>query len=235
MAAEWAPNLPDSAQFELGRYVFEQHCMVCHGRYGDGQGEMAPTLVPRPRNFRLGVFKYRSTPPGKLPTNADLLHVVRDGLAGTAMGTFGDRLRDAELHAVVEYVKRFSRKWRDPANYAPPVPVPALPGWWQEPGERERRAAAGRATYLATCASCHGEQGDGRGPAAATLKDDWGQPVAPANLRAPTLHSGNEPRDLHRVLLTGIGGTPMVSFAAALGEAQRWEVVAFLEALRTTR
>jgi ferredoxin-NADP reductase len=47
-------------------------------------------------------------------------------------------------------------------------------------------------------------------------------------LRAPTLHSGNGPRDLHRVLLTGIGGTPMVSFATALSETQRWEVVAWL-------
>ena len=67
------------------------------------------------------------------------------------------------------------------------------------------------------------------------LQDQWGQPIAPANLRAPTLHSGNEPRDLHRVLLTGIDGTPMVSFAAALTETQRWEIVAYLDQLRAGR
>jgi mono/diheme cytochrome c family protein len=234
-AGEWTPNWPDPAQFELGRYVFEQHCQVCHGRYGDGRGEMAATLVPAPRNFRSGVFKHHSTPPGKLPTNEDLRRVVRDGLAGTAMGIFGDRLREPELHAVVEYLKRFSRRWRDPANYAPPVPVPALPAWWREEAARARQAAAGRVLFQIHCAGCHGEHADGRGPAASALRDEWGQPLAPANLRAPTLHAGPEPRDLHRVLLTGIGGTPMVSFAVTLDETQRWAVVAWLWQVRTER
>jgi hypothetical protein len=72
----------------------------------------------------------------------------------------------------------------------------------------------------------------GQGIAAATLLDQWGDPICPANLLAPLLHSSNGPSDLHRVLLTGIDGTPMVSFAESLTIEQRWDVVAHVSALR---
>lgn len=148
------------------------------------------------------------------------------------MGIFGDRLSPTDLTAVTEYIKSFSRKWRDPKNYAPPVVVPALPAWWNDAALRAERANAGGKVFVASCASCHGEKGDGQGIAAATLRDQWNEPIRPANLVAPLLHSGNEPSDLHRVLLTGIGGTPMVSFAEALSVEQRWDVVAYLVGLR---
>jgi mono/diheme cytochrome c family protein len=145
---------------------------------------------------------------------------------------FGPQLTEPDLRAVVEYVKHFSRKWRHEENFAPPVKVPAEPDWWSDNTERTRHAAAGHATFTATCATCHGEKADGTGPSAASLKDEWGQPITPANLRAPTLRSGNEPRDLYRVLLTGIGGTPMVSFAETFTDEQRWDLVAYLQSLR---
>ena len=61
---------PDFALFHSGRYVFERHCMICHGADGDGRGELSVTLPVKPRSFLQGYFKYRSTPPGKLPTDA---------------------------------------------------------------------------------------------------------------------------------------------------------------------
>ncbi len=230
---EWTPTLPDRTQFDLGAFVFERNCAICHGPRGDGKGEMAATIAPKPRSFRSGVFKYRSTPPGKLPTNEDLTRIIRGGLSGTAMGMF-TQLRDDEVRAVVEFVKSFSRKWRDPANYAPPIAVPPLPAWWADPVQRGAHAARGRQTFVTTCAACHGEKADGKGLAAATLRDEWGDPIAPANLHGP-LHSGETPRDMMRVLLTGIGGTPMLNFATTLNEEQRWEVVAHLTTLRAIR
>ena len=230
---EWKPNLPDRAQFEMGAFVFERNCVICHGPRGDGKGELAATIAPKPRSFRSGIFKYRSTPPGKLPTNDDLARTIRGGLSNTAMGMF-TQLRDEELRAVVEYVKSFSFKWRNPANYAPPVAVPPLPTWWSDPAKRSERAARGRQIFTTTCVACHGENADGKGPAAATLRDEWGEPITPANLRGP-LHSGETPQDLMRVLLVGIGGTPMISFAPTLSEEQRWDVVAHLAELRAAK
>jgi mono/diheme cytochrome c family protein len=148
------------------------------------------------------------------------------------MGVFGDRLAARDIQAVTEYIKSFSRKWRDAKNHAPPVVIPRLPRWWNDPATRAGHASAGEKLFATSCVSCHGEKGDGQGIAAATLLDQWGDPIRPANLLAPLLHSGNEPSDLHRVLLTGIGGTPMVSFADALNDQQRWEIVAHVVALR---
>ncbi|MGB8167287.1 MAG: cytochrome c [Chthoniobacteraceae bacterium] len=230
-ADEWKPNLPDRSQFEAGAYVYERNCIICHGPLGDGKGELSPTLMPKPRSFRSGIFKYSSTPAGKLPTNEDLARSIRGGLANTAMGMF-TALRDDEVRAAVEYIKRFSRRWRDDANYAPPIEVPPLPDWWRDPTELARRAAAGRATFQTFCATCHGEHADGKGPAAAALKNEWGDPIAPADLRQRFPHTGATPRDVFRVLLTGINGTPMVSFATTLTDEQRWELAAQIDELR---
>jgi mono/diheme cytochrome c family protein len=222
---------PDAALFEEGRYVYDRNCVLCHGERGDGKGEMSPSLSIKPRAFSSALFKYRSTPWGKLPTTDDLIRTIRNGRTGTAMGMF-THLRENEIRAVAEYVKSFSEKWQNPENYAPPIELPPEPTWLQDSAELAKRAAAGRQVFLAACASCHGESADGKGLAAAALKDDSGEPATPADLRQPHLRSGDEPGDIYRVLMTGLNGTPMVSFADALTAEQKWEVTAFILTVR---
>jgi mono/diheme cytochrome c family protein len=224
-------KLPDRALYEDGKYVYEENCVTCHGTMGDGQGEMALSTGVKPRSFRTGLFKYRSTPTGKLPTNEDLLRTVRGGRTGTAMGMF-TFLTEEQLRAVVEYIKFFSRRWRHAENYAPPIPLPPQPAWLSDDAEVTRRAVAGKQTFQTICATCHGPDGGGNGPLAPTLKDVLGEPAPPADLRLPHLRSGDEPLDIYRVLMTGLDGTPMVSFAEALTPEQKWDVIAYILALR---
>ena len=119
---------PDEGLFPMGRFVYERNCLVCHGRWGDGDGEMASGMLPKPRKFSTAIFKYRSTPPGFLPTNDDLIRTIRGGRANTSMPYF-TQLSDREVRAVVEFIKSFSLKWRKPENYAAPVPLPEPPAW----------------------------------------------------------------------------------------------------------
>ncbi|MEZ6107848.1 MAG: cytochrome c [Pirellulaceae bacterium] len=86
------------------RGLYREHCVHCHGITGDGAGPTASFLNPYPRDFRLGKFKYKSTPLGVPPTDADLHKVLVEGLPGTAMPSFR-RLPDDELQALVDYVK----------------------------------------------------------------------------------------------------------------------------------
>ncbi len=87
----------------------------------DGRGELGRTLTPLPRNFGRGIFKYSSTPAGALPTDADLERTIRGGLAGTVMPIFSD-LSERELKSVIEYVKSFSARWRNPKINTTPMP-----------------------------------------------------------------------------------------------------------------
>lgn len=214
-----------------GRYVYERNCIVCHGQRGDGNGEMSPTLKPRPRSFREGMFKFRTTPHGMLPTDEDLRRTITRGLSGTAMGMFS-HLSAEEVDAVITYVKSFSRRWRKAENHAPAVPLPPPPGWLKDPAALKTHAQSGQKLFVTNCAACHGEKADGKGPAAIALKDIWGIPAAPSDLRQPHLRCGDTPADMFRILATGLNGTPMVSFDKVLTEDQRWDIIAHLISLR---
>lgn len=222
---------PDWSLYYAGEFVYERNCQVCHGRRGDGQGKWAAEILPKPRSFKHANFKYRSTPFGKLPSDEDLKKTIRGGRSNTAMGMF-TKLSERELNAVVEYIKFFSPKWRDPEFAGKPVDLPPEPDWYADSEERRKHGERGRETFNITCMPCHGETGDGNGPNAATLKDHLERPMKPADLRNPLLRSGNKPEDLIRVLMTGLNGTPMLSFAETLTPEQMWDLVAFVDRLR---
>ena len=221
---------PDESLYAMGRYVYERNCVVCHGRWGDGDGELAKGIAPKPRKFSSGIFKYRTTPPGFLPTNDDLTRTIRNGRANTSMPVFS-QLTDREVRAVVEFIKFLSPKWRRAENFASPVKFPEPPAWF---GTTNEIAAATREQplFALACASCHGERADGLGPAAKDLLDVWGDPAPPPDLRRPAFRNGRTPADVFRVLTLGLHGTPMASFAETLTENQRWELAAFVLALR---
>lgn len=88
--------------------LYRKHCAHCHGLSGDGAGPSAVFLEPYPRDFRRGIFKYKSTPgPQAPPTDDDLFRAIRNGSPGSAMPAF-HLLTDTELEALVGYVKYLS-------------------------------------------------------------------------------------------------------------------------------
>ncbi len=221
---------PDRGLFAAGRFVYQKNCQVCHGRFGEGDGELVREWEVLPRNFAQARFKYRSTPSGKLPTDADLERTIRRGISGSAMPIF-KHLRDEEVRAVIEYLKSFSNSWRDPANHAEPVPLSKRPGWFADEIERPNQVAAGRELFANLCASCHGSGGAGDGPSALTLVDVDERPIKPANLRQP-LRSGPDPEDVYRTIMTGITGTPMLGFNGTLSDEQVWQLAAYVLSLQ---
>ncbi len=87
--------------------LYRKHCIRCHGTAGDGRGPAARLLSPYPRDFRLGKFKFKSTPQGSKPTAEDLARTLRMGIPGTSMPSFS-LLRDSEIEALAEYVMYLS-------------------------------------------------------------------------------------------------------------------------------
>lgn len=85
------------------RGLYAQHCGKCHGTTGNGRGSIAAVQNPYPRDYRMGVFKFKSTPRSTKPTKADLARLIKHGIGGTAMVKIPE-LTDADIDALVDYV-----------------------------------------------------------------------------------------------------------------------------------
>ncbi len=83
--------------------LFRKHCAICHGVTGDGRGPSAAQQTPYPRDYRMGVFKFKSTPRGEKPTREDLAKLIRDGIAGTMMKKIPE-LSEEDIQALIDYV-----------------------------------------------------------------------------------------------------------------------------------
>lgn len=199
------------ADVQRGKQLYGQYCARCHGAAGRGDGADAKKLGFFPRDFTLGAYKCRCTPTGELPTDADLFRTVTRGLPGTPMQAHDKEMSEADRWAVVSYIKTLSPAFTK-GNRANCAAAPNAPA-----GSAET-VADGKALYrLMQCDKCHGRTGRGDGPAAASLKDDWGRPIKAYNFVAiRNFKCGNDDADLFRTLQTGLTGSPMPSYASAL-------------------
>ncbi len=203
-----------------------RYCVGCHGVLGDGEGENAVWIDPKPRNFTLGIFKCRSTPTGTLPTDADLYTTVGRGLQSSNMPSWNP-LSDQMRVDLVAYVKHFSERWKT-EKPGTPIEIPA------EPALTADRIVAGQAVFQKLeCWKCHGVTGRGNGPSADTLTDDQNRPIKPFDFHDQTkFKCGTDDRALYRIFMTGLDGTPMPSFADNVKPEEAWDLVFYLRTLQ---
>ncbi len=216
-----------SNQVEAGKVVYEKRCIFCHGDEGAGDGVASERLMPKPRDFTMGLYKYRTTPNGMLPTDDDLHRVISKGLPGTGMPAWEDTLSEAERRNVIQYIKTFSKKF---ARQKEPLPTVAVgPEIVSSPESIEK----GRALYTEIeCFKCHGTDGRGNGPSALELADDKGDPIKPRNLTKNWLfRGGGEARDIYMRVNTGLNGTPMPSFSDSLDNDKSWHLANYVRSL----
>jgi cytochrome c oxidase cbb3-type subunit I/II len=209
-----------------GKQLYQRFCIFCHGPRGDGMGENAPHLDPKPRDFVQAKFKCRSTPSGDLPSDSDLYNSISRGLYGTAMPSWNPLTREQRAD-LVAYVKSFSPRFRE-EQPATPLEIPAEP-----PNSPESVKRGADLFQSMNCWSCHGKEGRGNGPSALTLTDSKGYPIMPFDLTGgKEFKCGESGRGLFRDLMTGLDGTPMPSFIDALKPDQIWDLVHYIETLR---
>ncbi|MDH4101524.1 MAG: c-type cytochrome, partial [Nitrospirota bacterium] len=64
------PSTGSAAQ-NSGKKTYERYCAACHGTNGDGRGPAYGGVYPPPRDFTLGLFKWKSTPFDELSPSLD--------------------------------------------------------------------------------------------------------------------------------------------------------------------
>jgi DMSO reductase family type II enzyme heme b subunit len=99
-----------------------------------------------------------------------------------------------------------------------PVPV------WGQAGD----ANAGRAVYEKKCALCHGQKGDGKGPAAELLVPKPRDFTSGVYKIRTTASKAPTDQDLFRIITDGMPGTSMPPWGV-LAEKDRWNLVAYLK------
>lgn len=195
---DFYPSLAESAE------LYRIECLHCHGVSGGGDGPTANFIEPRPRDFRLGVFKWTSVSDAARPTRADLLRVLELGVYGTSMPSY-QRLSEAERQGLADYARFLAVRgeverqvvlgFEDEEEITDATFDDALElvwGKWAKAKERvvawdgpipavtPEALALGDRIYHDTkkgnCAACHGDEGRGDGPVAFKV-DDRGRKV----------------------------------------------------------
>jgi len=216
------PKTKGQALLARGRNIYLHMCVFCHGEDGNGGGEAVDYLYPWPRDFRKGIFKFRSTPTGTLPRDEDLYRTIVKGVPNTSMPAWGEALSPQDTWALVNIIKSFSDRWRK----EPPGPKVEI-GEVMEPTPES--IARGRELYFdKKCVDCHGPELRGNGKLADSLKDAWKHAVFVHDITNPNyLKAGYKPKDIYKTITTGLDGTPMDSYAH-LPEKDRWALVHFI-------
>ena len=143
------PDVNDQRALASGRAAYTGSCAVCHGAKGDGRGVFGRTTYPDATDLT-GV---------KNKSDAQLFWIVKNGLGFTAMPAFGGQYKDADIWAIVAYIRALQRGTA--SALAIPEPSLAQLAAADPTGSRQTRGAA---IYFALgCHLCHGPEGDAPG------------------------------------------------------------------------
>jgi cytochrome c oxidase cbb3-type subunit 2 len=174
------------------------------------------------------VFKFRTTPVDAMPTDADLLRTISEGIPGTAMPAWKRLLSEQQRSDLVQYIKTFATEKFAAAAQTPVEPLHLPPA----PPPTPDSITQGQQLYeRLQCWQCHGHSGAGDGPLAAVLRDIWNRPIRPQDFTKGVYKSGQQPEDLLRTVLTGLSGTPMPSFSTSISVEEGWHLVHYVRAL----
>jgi len=226
-----------------GKALYKLRCVVCHGDQGAGDGIAAELMYPKPRDFTLALFKYKTSPPQSLPLDDDLFHSIYDGLPGTAMPGWQTILSKEQIQSLIPVIKSFdtSAAWSPEeaededfdddgrylkTNFKTETKVEPLDS--QIPYSEES-LKSGKPIFEKVCGECHGKYGRGNITSGKKLEDDWGNRIWPRDLSKPWTwrETEAEPGDvgggtlreitiqkIYQRLSIGIPGTPMPAHRA---------------------
>jgi cytochrome c oxidase cbb3-type subunit I/II len=213
--------------FDIGKASYTQRCLPCHGCSGNAQGPYARHVVTQPANLNERI----STFPG------DYYHIwrVSEGVPGTAMPDWKLTLNETEISLVAIYEMSFvlgatrtvSGDVSDAEgdNFANTVlNSPPITGTMQEFDK-------GKNLFNLYCAQCHGEMGQGDGPASINSPGGYITPE-PANFTESGGDFTNYGRYVWKVK-EGVETTNMPPWKWVLNDNEVYQVIFYIQGFST--
>jgi cytochrome c oxidase cbb3-type subunit I/II len=213
--------------FDMGKEIFTQRCLSCHGCSGNAEGPYARHVVTQPANLHERIATFAG----------DFYHIwrVSEGVPGTAMPAWKLTLNETEISLVAIYEMSFvfgstrtiSGDISDAEgdNYANTVlNSPPIAGTMQEFDD-------GKMIFNLYCAQCHGEMGQGDGPASINSPCGYINPE-PANFT----ESGSDFTKYGRYVWKvkeGVETTNMPPWKWALTDDEVYQVIFYVQAFAT--
>ena len=216
-----------------GRDIYQSTCSVCHGEKGDGNSRAKNSLTPPPRDFTNAAIELN---------RSHMIFTVNKGHPNTAMVSFASQLSAAEIEAVVNYIRSAfvpkagknisgssahgGKEHDTPAHgrrddghdHGQGQAKPARP----LPKGLKGDAARGAKFYVANCAACHGEKGDGKGPRAYFINPK------PRNFIDASSRASFSRADLFAAISIGRRGSEMPAWGNVIGDQQIADVAEYV-------
>ncbi|MCI0597139.1 MAG: cytochrome c, partial [candidate division Zixibacteria bacterium] len=218
------------------------NCASCHGAAGKGDGDRAPELNPRPRNFAAEKFKFGNAP-------SQLWNTLRVGSPGTAMASF-ELLPATDRIAIIHFVRTLipnpaedtkevmaqmtgggaaagggstAATAADTAKSGPRIPIVlALRTSARTEAPVGRKLARlpsgpGREIYETRCSSCHGAFGEGGEPVEKLAVFPYRYAKAPS-LQNPNASWRANKKEFEKIVVGGLAGKMMPGELLTAGE-----------------
>lgn len=241
-----APLAARRGQTLNGGELYTAHCAVCHGATGNGLGQAARYLFPRPRDFGASGLQLASTDNG-VASLEDVEKVLARGMPGTSMQAF-DALSPPERRLVAQEVVRLRREGagqqitramrqageepveaelRDAVERTttPGRPIPVPDRW----ASSDDAVARGKTAYRTLgCEKCHGD--DGSGAVDQLLFDAQGEPNRARDLVHEPFKGGREQESIYVRIAVGMPGTAHPA-APGLPQEQLTDLVQYVLSL----
>jgi mono/diheme cytochrome c family protein len=218
---------------ERGRAIYARTCSVCHGDRGNGSSWAAANMSKPPENF--------TSPDSRAKlSRTRMIASVTHGRPDTAMPGFGSQLKAADIEAVVDYVR--AAFMQAPAGegisgtyaHGTPAAASATPEKYGDhhSGKTDMKAPMpkgllgdarrGGKFYQQNCATCHGKEGDGRGPRAYFINPK------PRNFLDPAFTSSFNRPAIYAATSMGRQGSEMPAWSKVLNEQEIANVAEFV-------
>jgi mono/diheme cytochrome c family protein len=107
-AAKKNPVKPTTEGLAAARKLYGYHCAMCHGKDGDGKGDLADSMSLQLNDWRNpeSISKY---------TDGALFYIITNG-RGKMVGGEGDRTKEEVRWNLVNLVRSFAKKTDEPAQ-----------------------------------------------------------------------------------------------------------------------
>lgn len=227
----------------LGRHTYLEYCVQCHGVDGKGDGPASIGLLPPPRDFTQGLYKFVWTNYGDVPHDEDLQRIIRHGLKGTAMLHWD--ISDDRLTAVTDYIKTFAPEiWEgEDKVVGDKFEMPVDP---YGPEKKAEAIERGRRVYHvdASCIQCHRGyttrdeikkwEGDFTASDLYQLKaqeTEFNYKALPPDFTLHALRSVTDTHSLVQRLMYGVHGSGMPGWKDVISDDDIWAVTYYVESL----